>query len=219
MPAAARLTTECDTESLSKLLYASLRTVSLLSMPLFWALAVFATPILHVWVGTVFPETVMAIRLLSAAFFLATVATVIWYFLIGSGMVAGAVGSALLETGVGVVASFALVKHYGIAGIGGAAIVSAMVSLPLYFGLIWKRVDLPLGSSVYKIFIAPLLVCATAAFLCDGFLAKSLGSCGVFLAACYLGFWSTGVVGRHERIAVRRWMAEKLSFSSPGLTT
>lgn len=206
LPATARLSGENDTATLGKLFIASYRTVSLLSLPIFSALAFFAEPILRQWVGRGHEASLIVMRLLPCAFYFGSLSTIVWFFLVGSGIPAGAVAVSMFEASLGIIATAALVKTFGIGGAALAAVLSAGLSLPLYLRLLRKQCAFSAAKLFGKNMAVPLGMSVGLAWAVRLILSDTLLACLVFIALCYVMFWASGILADEEKEAIRGWI-------------
>jgi len=212
MPAAARLHSDGETSAISRFCFSTVKHVSLLGLPAFIALGVFAGPILKFWIGGDCQTSVVVLQGLVPGFYAGTLSTVVWFFLVGTGRPGLGVVLSVAETILGVAATIVLTRIYGIAGTAWGASLAACLSMPVYFWLYRRQVSYPLGRLVWEGVAYPSALCCLLAVPVYSLLTAVPSGLPqavfavLYVLACYVGFLLLGIVGKDERSLVKSWL-------------
>jgi O-antigen/teichoic acid export membrane protein len=136
LPFASEVSETGDRARLKSLLLDGTRTAMLIGMPVTLVLALLALPAVRAWVGPGYRDAATVLVFLAAAEGLFSMTETAWHILAGSGRVRLAAAVTSAEALVNVVASLALAKPLGPAGVAlGTLIGVVLVDLPM--GLIF----------------------------------------------------------------------------------
>lgn len=219
MPAVAHLDARSGAQQIKGMLLKALRYSLLLGTPIFVCAAIFAGPIIRLWVGPAFSNSILPLRILSIALGLSVFPDLVWFFLVGLGRQRLAVIFSLGQVIFGAVASYALAALWGLAGVALGVLLTSLLGAFLFAALlVWERVlsfsDLPvlLGCRV--------LVIATAAYLIVFALARTFHATygglalAIFLASGAYAVWLAkgGVLEDKEKLLLRRFVPSYLYF-------
>ena len=219
MPAISHLDSRGDTSQVKKVLLQVLRYSVILGLPAFVGLAVFAEPIIRLWVGASFFDSILPLRILSLALGLSVFPDLIWIFLVGLGKQRFAVMFALAEVAFGSALSYVLAGRWGLPGValgalGTAILGAAAFAIVLIQEKILARAELPVILSFKIIAIAGVVSGGALACLRQFDLNYWSFALAIIVAGAAYLIWivKVGILEDTERAALRRFVPQYLYF-------
>jgi len=219
MPAVAHLDARGGAQEVKALLVKALRYSLLLGTPVFVGVAIFAGPIIRLWVGPGFSGSILPLRILSIALGLSVFPDLVWYFLVGLGRQRLGVIFSLGQVIFGTLLSYALAARWGLAGVALGVMCTSLLGALLYAALLVRErilalSDLPisLGCKVTAIASA---ACISVFLLVRRFPPTYWNlALAIFLAAGAYGLWLVkgGMLKSDERLFLRRFLPSYLYF-------
>lgn len=219
MPAVSHLDARGRSEQVKNMMGHTLRYSLILGAPAFVGVAIFAGPIIRLWVGYGFSSSIVPLRILSIALGLSVFPDLIWFFLVGLGKQRLAVLFSLGEVTFGTALSYFLAVRWGLAGVA-LGMLSTSVLGAFVFGAILvrekvlSRSDLPvvLGG---KVILAAAAAYATVLVLLQLFQLNYWNfALTVIMASLAYFLWLVkgGVLENKERDFLRRFVPSNLYF-------
>lgn len=219
MPAVSHLDARGGAQEVRGLLVKALRYSLLLGTPIFVSVAIFAGPIIRIWVGQSFADSVLPLRILSIALGLSVFPDLVWFFLVGLGRQRLAVIFSLGQMIFGTLLSYALAARWGLVGVAVGVLITSLVGVPLYAALIVREKVLLLSDLPVSLGCR-VIVMSGAAYLIVFELVRRFPlsywsvALALFLAsvAYYLWVAKNGILHNHERLFLRRLVPSPLHF-------
>ncbi|HUX66496.1 MAG TPA: oligosaccharide flippase family protein [Terriglobales bacterium] len=212
MPASARAYGELGAAATARIYELSMLGTAFIAAPLFVALALWAVPIVAVWVGPGHEASAMVMRLLIPGFFLATFAALTWFFLVGIGATkVGAVFS-LVEAGLGMVLTVWWSRAWGLNGIAAAVSIPAVLSLAGYVWLLRLKLPISVAQIACRGLLVPVAICSILGGLALKFLPHASPwqlamSASIFVVTSYGTLYLSPMFGRNYRRQLRQVIA------------
>ena len=219
MPAISHLDSRGGSSQVKSMLLQVLRYSVILGLPAFIGVAIFAEPIIRLWVGASFSSSVFPLRILSLALGLSLFPDLIWLFLVGLGKQRLAVIFTLAEVTFGIVLSYILAGRWGLPGVAFGALGTAILGTAAFAVVLIQERILVRGELP---FVLSLKVIAIAALVCDGVLTClgqfdltywSFALAVIVASGAYL-IWIVkgGILENTERAVLRRFVPHYLYF-------
>jgi putative peptidoglycan lipid II flippase len=219
MPAVARLDARGKAQEVKNLLLKALRYSLILGTPAFIGMAIFADPLIRLWVGPGFANSVVPLRILSIAFGLGVFPELVWFFLVGLGRQRLAIILSLVQVTTGTLLSYVLAGHWGLAGVALGALFTSLLGALLYAGLLVREKvlsfsDLPVTLALKVIAIAGVTFAIVFGLLQNFRLTHWNFALAVFLAsvAYFVCIVRGNVLENRERLFVRGLVPSYLYF-------
>jgi O-antigen/teichoic acid export membrane protein len=159
MPAVAHLDARGRPEEVRALLLRVLRYSLLFGAPVFVGVAIFAEPVVRLWVGAGFASSVPPLRILSLAFGFSVFPDLAWFFLVGLGRQRSAMILSLLQVLLGTLLSNFLAGRWGLDGVALGVFGTSCLGVLLYGTLLVRErvvsfADLPVSLAIKVVGIA-----------------------------------------------------------------
>ena len=219
MPAVAHLDARGGAQKVNALLVKALRYSLLLGTPVFIGVAIFAGPIIRLWVGPGFSGSVLPLRFLSIALGLSVFPDLVWYFLVGLGRQRVAMIFSLGVVIFGTFFSYVLAARWGLAGVALGVLLTSLLGALLYAVLLVREgilalSDLPISLGCEVIAIASAAYLTVFAFVRRFHPTYWNLALAIFLATVAYGLWLVkgGVLENKERLFLRRFVPSYLHF-------
>jgi O-antigen/teichoic acid export membrane protein len=219
MPAVSRLNACGGTEEVKSLLVKAIRYSLLLGAPIFVGVAVFAGPIIRLWVGPGFSNSVLPLRILSIALGLSVFPDLVWYFLVGLGRQRLAVVFSLAVVIMGTLLTYVLAARWELAGVALGVLSTSLLGVVFYAALLVREgvlslSDLPvsLGYKAIATASASYLIFFALARRFHGSDWNSLLAMSLASAVYVLSLVKGGVLENNERLFLRRFVPSSLEF-------
>jgi O-antigen/teichoic acid export membrane protein len=219
MPAVSHLDARGKTQEIKSLLLKAMRYSLILGAPAFIGMAVFADPLIRLWVGPAFENSVVPLRILSIAFGLGVFPELVWFFLVGLGRQRLAIILSLVQVATGTLLSYVLADRWGLAGVALGALFTSLLGALLYAGLLVRErilsfSDLPVTLALRVIATASLAFMIVFGLLQKFRLTHWNFALAVFLAsaAYFLCIVRGNVLENRERLFVRGFVPSYLHF-------
>jgi O-antigen/teichoic acid export membrane protein len=219
MPAVSHLDARGGAVQVKNMMGHALRYCLILGAPAFLGVAVFAAPLIQLWVGHGFSSSILPFRILSIALGLSVFPDLIWFFLVGLGKQRLAVLVSFGEIIFGTSLSYFLSIRWGLAGVAfgilGTSILGALVfATILVREKVLARSDLPVLLAGKVIVAAGSVYASVLAFLERFPLTYWNFALAVFMASVAYLLWLVkgGVLESKERTFLRRFMPPYLYF-------
>jgi O-antigen/teichoic acid export membrane protein len=219
MPAVAHLDARGGSQQVKSLLLKALRYSLLLGAPVFVGVAVFAGPVIQLWVGPGFSISVMPLRILSVAFGLGVFPDLVWYFLVGLGRHRVGMIFSLLQVIFGTFLSYRLSIRWALSGVAIGVFLTSLLGVLLYAALL-VREELLSWSDLPVRLACKVSVIASGAYLIVFVLARRFQptywnlSLAMFLGSTVYILWlmKAGVLEGREKLFLRGHVPSYLHF-------
>jgi O-antigen/teichoic acid export membrane protein len=219
MPAVSHLDARGRSEQVRNIMGHALRYCLILGAPAFVGVAIFAGPIIGLWVGYGFSSSIIPLRILSIALGLSVFPDLIWFFLVGLGKQRLAVVFSLAEVIFGTALSYFLAGRWGLAGVAFGILCTSILGA-IVFGVILvrekilSRSDLPVLLGCKVTLFAGAAYAAVLALLHRFPLNYWDFSLAVITASMAYFFWLVkgGVLENKERDFLRKVVPSYLYF-------
>lgn len=213
MPASSRVFGELGPAATARMFELTMLLGSYVATPMYAALALWAAPVIALWVGPGHAQSALVLRLLIPGFYLATFATLTWFFLVGVGSPRSGALFSLVQSGIGLALMVWWSRTWGVAGVAAAVSVPAALTCIGYLWLLRRELPISLIRVIGRCLLLPLALCGGVAGLCALLMpaADSLwrlaGSGGLLVVLCYAALFLSPALGRQERQWLRRALA------------
>ena len=219
MPAVSHLDARGAAVQVKRMMGHALRYCLILGAPAFLGVAIFAGPVIQLWVGNGFSSSILPLRILSIALGLSVFPDLIWFFLVGLGKQRLAVLFSFGEIIFGTSLSYFLSVRWGLAGVAfgilGTSVLGALVfAAILVREKVLARSDMPVLLGGKVILAAGTAYATVLAFLERFPLTYWNCALAVFMASVTYLLWLVkgGVLESKERTFLRRFVPPYLYF-------
>jgi O-antigen/teichoic acid export membrane protein len=219
MPAVSHMGAQGNSVEARTVMLRALRYSLILGAPGFIGTAVFAEPIIRLWVGHGFSNSITPLRILSIALGLSVFPDLIWIFLVGLGKQRFAVLFSLGEVILGSILAYVLAGRWGLAGVSWGVFVTSVLgaivfSIILIRERILTRPDLPIALGCKVILVAAIASIIVLLGLKQFDLNYWNFSLAVLMAGGAYLLWLVkgGVLESSERDFLRRYVPSCLYF-------
>lgn len=219
MPAVSRLNARGGAEDVHTLLIKALRYSLLLGTPVFVGVAVFAGPIIQLWVGPGYPNSVLPLRILAIGLGLSVFPDLVWYFLVGLGRQRLALIFSLGVVILGTVLSYVLAVWWGLSGVALGVLFTSLLGVLFYAALLVREKVLSF-SDLPVLLGCKVTIISSGAYLTVFVLLRRFDLTylnfilAIFLASAAYSLWLVkgGVLESKERLFLRGIVPLSLHF-------
>lgn len=219
MPAVSHLDARGGAEQVKNMMGHALRYCLILGAPAFLGVAIFAGPLIQLWVGHGFSSSTLPLRILSIGLGLSVFPDLIWFFLVGLGKQRLAVLFSFGEVIFGTSLSYFLSIRWGLAGVAFGILCTSVLGALVFAAIlvrekILSRSDLPVLLAGKVILASGIAYGSVLAFLGRFPLTYWNFALAVFMASAVYLLWLVkgGVLESKERIYLRRFVPPYLYF-------
>jgi O-antigen/teichoic acid export membrane protein len=219
MPAVSHLGARGSALQVKSVMLHALRYCLILGAPAFVGVAIFAGPIITLWVGYGFSDSIVPLRILSMAFGLSVFPELIWVFLVGLGKQRIAVWFSLGEVTFGTVLSYLLASRWGLAGVALGVLSTSVLGAVVFSAILVREEiitisDLPIVLGCKVSLVAGAVYAVVLAFLQRFPLTVWSFAPGVVVASAAYLLWLVkgGVLDNSERDFLRKCVPHSLYF-------
>lgn len=219
MPAVSYLDARGESDQVRALLLRALRYGLLMGAPIFVGVAVFAEPIIRLWVGPEFSDSVLPLRILSIGLGLSVFPDIVWYFLVGLGRQRLATVCSLIMVVLGTCSSYFLASRLSLVGVASGVLVTAVLGVFLFVGILVRErlvllrdIPVALGCKAFALAAAVFgvaFIMFSRIHLNPWNLALTFVLASVAYCLCVL---KSGLLEKSERFFLRAFLPVRLGF-------
>jgi O-antigen/teichoic acid export membrane protein len=209
MAAASRLSVTSH-DSAKSLLQNSFRYFTMLAVPVFTAVAVFAPKLIFLWMGPGHGDSAAVLTLLAPGFLFGTLSGVVWFVLAGAGKSSSGVKIALAEVAGGLLLCSTLTYKYGLMGAAAGLSIPGTLSILGYLYLGKKALGISIWECIFELgraLVVSATVIGSAALLVGGVESRAFIAMAVVSStAIACGLLALLATSQHERTAALRFL-------------